>query len=475
MTLDELRARLTEVKAGIVALDEQHQGQYIDPASEAGRSYNDLNAEHDELVRTIAQGESRQRRVAEIAQDVESTSDDPRASFLARRPGAVTGADIYDLSTVRSSVTRPEDMVVELHDRAKRAIDGMTFAHDRADREQCQEAITRLLANVDDKQGTIAQRVLKTSSPSYKQAFGQWISSGGAQAAGPLQVGTDSLGGFAVPVELDPTILPTSDGVVNPYRQISRVVQTTAKTWEGVSSAGVVATRRGEGDEADDNSPTLAQPTAETTRVDVFIPFTIELQASWSGMQGELARMIQDAKDVEEVSSFTTGDGSDPNPQGLITGATITVSTATTAVFASPDLDAVEDGLGSRFRSRAQWMGSRTVYNLIRHFADDNGPDLWVRIADPLNRGGNIGHTLLGYQANENSSMATATTSNSKILVLGDFAYFLIVDKIGLNMELVPHLFGSNGRPTGTRGFFAYWNNTSKVLSPNAFRVLKVK
>jgi predicted phage gp36 major capsid-like protein len=58
-------------------------------------------------------------------------------------------------------------------------------------------------------------------------------------------------------------------------------------------------------------------------------------------------------------------------------------------------------------------------------------------------------------------------------LTLGDFNYFLIVDRIGLDIEIAPLLFGpSNRYPTGQRGLLAMWRNTSKVLSANAFRVL---
>ena len=64
-------------------------------------------------------------------------------------------------------------------------------------------------------------------------------------------------------------------------------------------------------------------------------------------------------------------------------------------------------------------------------------------------------------------------TNDSPLAVLGDFRQFLIVDKVGMNVELVPHLFamGSN-RPSGQRGILAVWRNNSKVLVPGAFRVL---
>jgi HK97 family phage major capsid protein len=237
-TEEELLARLTEAKAEIVAIDAQYAGQYIEPESEEGRKYNGLNTEVDDLEKTIKQVVARKQRVAELSGDPAST--DEGASFLTRPPGAITGKDIYDLSTIRGSAASPQGMRAELHERAERAIDVARFPHQDADRAECQEALLRTLERVDDESGSFARRLLVTGDPSYKEGFGKWIASGGRMTtpqfeAAAMSVGTDSGGGFAVPFELDPTILPTSSGVVNPYRQMGRVVQTTAKEWDGVS------------------------------------------------------------------------------------------------------------------------------------------------------------------------------------------------------------------------------------------------
>ena len=69
--------------------------------------------------------------------------------------------------------------------------------------------------------------------------------------------------------------------------------------------------------------------------------------------------------------------------------------------------------------------------------------------------------------------MASVLTAGSAIMLFGDFRYFAIIDRIGMTVEVIPHLFGStNQRPIGSRGLLAYWRNTSKVLSAAAFRKL---
>jgi HK97 family phage major capsid protein len=59
-----------------------------------------------------------------------------------------------------------------------------------------------------------------------------------------------------------------------------------------------------------------------------------------------------------------------------------------------------------------------------------------------------------------------------KFLLYGDFSRFVIVDRVGLSVDVIPHLFGTNHRPTGQRGLYAFWRNGSKVVDANAFQAL---
>ena len=51
----------------------------------------------------------------------------------------------------------------------------------------------------------------------------------------------------------------------------------------------------------------------------------------------------------------------------------------------------------------------------------------------------------------------------------------MIVDRVDLQVELVPHLFGTAcNYTTGQRGLYAYWRVRAGVLTWEAFRTLKV-
>jgi HK97 family phage major capsid protein len=68
--------------------------------------------------------------------------------------------------------------------------------------------------------------------------------------------------------------------------------------------------------------------------------------------------------------------------------------------------------------------------------------------------------------------MASVLTTGTKILVVGDFNYFVIVDRVGMNVEFIQNLVGANQRPTGQRGLYCYWRNSSDVMAAAAFQVL---
>ena len=470
--IEELRARLAEIGTRLAEIDTEHAGQQLDDNARA--EWNGLNEERESTAALIEELEARSARIAELGG--QPAHREQGTAFHTRRASSPTGGDVFDLSQYRNGAATPEAEVRAMRDGAKRAIELAHFPHERANREDVQGHIQRLLDTRDDEQGTIARRILATGSPTYRRAFAR------ALAGQPLSDSemramslTGANGGFAVPYQLDPTIIPTSNQKVNPYRAISRVETITVDEWRGVSSAGVTAAYAAEATEATDDAPTLAQPTVSTERAQVFIPFSFEVGQDWGSLEAEMSMLIQDAKDDVEAVKFTTGTGTN-EPFGLLTGATTTVAAGGIASFAVADIYKTEEALPPRFRPRAQWGANRFIYNKVRQFDTSGGAALWKYLSEGLANGvptpGNTGADLIGYPANEVSEMAAALTTGSKIAVLGDFRYFIIVDRIGMSMDLIPHLFGANRRPTGQRGLYAFWRNSSKVLDANAFRVL---
>jgi HK97 family phage major capsid protein len=385
---------------------------------------------------------------------------------------------LFDLSTVRGTAADPEAMARTLKDRALKVIEGAQFP-DEGSREDYQSRVASLLERFDTPDAQIALRILKTGSPTYMRAFGKAITEQPLmnEERTALAVGSDAQGGYAVPFTLDPTVILTNAGAANPIRQMARVETIVTDKWQGVTSAGITAAYSGssgnptgEGAEADDDAPTFGQPELTVVRADVFVPFSIEISQDWAALRGELTRMVADAKDRLEATTFVSGSGTNGVPQGVLTGLTGSqeVPTAGANAFAEADLYALSDALPERFQDNAQFLAHRAIYNKVRQFDDAGGSALWVQLADGLPP------QLIGYPARRTSAMDSTVTEGDEILLIGDFRHYLIVDRIGMSVELIPHLFGENRRPTGQRGVFVYWRNTAEVLVPGAFRVLVV-
>ena len=494
-SVEDLASYQKEVRSAITALNAEHAG--LPFPNEAREEFASLKDQDDQIEKRIVELKARENIVRSIAQDPKNTerADERIDDIFLRHEKETRGErDLYDLSTVRINLMDPERGAGELRSRAMRVVEKTKFplaaerAYGSMSNEAIQTHVARLLER--DENGELATRILTTGSPAYKRAFGKSLLGRplSTEEQRALSVGTGAAGGFAVVYTLDPTVIPISNFSVNPYRSVCSV-ETIIGTneWRGLTATGIVAAYAAEGTEASDNSPTFAQPALIVNRAQAFVPASIELTIDWGGLEAELARNIQDAKDDLEATQFATGNGTPPNPSGMITGATNTVTAGGVAAFAIADLYALEIALPPRFRPRAAKFMNRFVMNKIRQFDTAGGSGVWTldnrNVLGQLQAGlanvpngarqGNVGAAVLGYPVNEATGMASALTTGSKIIAIGDPNYYKIVDRIGMNLEVIPHLFGAANRfPTGQRGFFAYWRNNAKVLDPAAFRVL---
>ena len=64
------------------------------------------------------------------------------------------------------------------------------------------------------------------------------------------------------------------------------------------------------------------------------------------------------------------------------------------------------------------------------------------------------------------------TTGAANRMVCGDFSHYVIASRSGLAVELVPHLLDTTtGRPTGSRGWFAFARIGGSTATDAAFRL----
>jgi HK97 family phage major capsid protein len=308
------------------------------------------------------------------------------------------------------------------------------------------------------------QRAGLEFTPAERAAFDRVTRLKGEQRAMSL---TDSSGGFLVPFELDPTINIVSAGSVNPLLAIADVKTVVTDVWHGVSSAGVVSEWLAEAAEASDGSPALGEPEIPCYKASSYVPFSVELMGDAVALLSEVTKLMNDGMTQLLNTAFTTGSGTG-NPTGIITaltGGSSVVNTGTGGTLAASDVYAVQSSLGPRFQGNARWVGNLAILNALRQEETTNGALKFPSLQnDPP--------TLLARPVHELSNMDNTIAANKNLLVYGDFSQYVITQRVGSSLELIPHLFGSNRRPTGQRGVWLWARYGADSVNDNAFRLL---
>jgi HK97 family phage major capsid protein len=331
----------------------------------------------------------------------------------------------------------------------------------------------------------IARRLLVTETDAYRSAFTEYLRYGGAAAFTPEQVravqeframsiGTDTAGGFGIPVLIDPSIILTSQGSFNPMRKIGRVIQITNDEWKGVSSAGVTWSIDAEAAAVSDDTPTLAQPTVTTSMARGYIPYSIEAGMDYPGFASEMGMLLSEGYDDIQASHMATGNVSSTN-RGIITAldanTNVEVIPTTDGAFGAVDISKVWGALPDRFKANATWVMNHDVGNEVSSFSTSGqGSFFTVTLAEgnaPQLKGRPVEFATY-------FSDFTGTTGPSNLLVVGDFRNFVIVDRAGMNVEVLPLVVDvTNNRPTGQRGLFAWARFGSNSVNDLGFRLLQ--
>lgn len=464
--------------AGLVAhlkeLDTEANGQAM--STEALADFAETTESIEGIKAVLEQLNLRAKAIDEAveADSVEKVGQASFPTFNVRR----TPENVYDLPAYRQRAASVDDLPNLYRDGAMRVLDEAVFPT-APDQSAAKDQVAKIIAkHKDDNAGEVTRRIIGTNNPQYVDAYAEYVRKGGRDGMSPsryaiLQTYSDANGGVAIPFTLDPTFINTSDGTVNPWRELARVETITGKYWQGVMTEGVTAAYVGERTTtgAPDAAPQFDDSPATPVRADVAIDVTTEYLEDYgsAALVAEVGNMVRIAKDDLESEKFAFGDGTG-EPEGivaaLIADTTSIVPTATDNVYALADIDLLIASLPPRFRSRAAIVGNLAILQLSAGFGTAGQPG--NSIYDPMAR------TLRGYRVYESSFMDDAATDAKEILLIGDFkAGFIIVDRIGLNTEVLPR-YDASARPTGGRVIYCHWRNTSKLLFPNAFRLLKV-
>jgi len=479
-TLQDKETRLRAIRSELASL-----AQTQNPSEEDENYQGTLIAEHDQLEGEAEPLRQRMQNLQRIA--AASTDDDNREDTAPSSRSVNRAPDVFirnnpdplaDMDRVRSNLIGGE----ELRSRALNLLEAdnkrgwVGLADDKA------QAAT--LRAQDDPQ--IARHILLTGSEEYRQAFRSYLASplDNDHRMRAIQLGNAS-GGYLLPYVLDPTIVLTNNASANPFRRVSRIVQTTSNAWQGVNSAGVNAALVAEGATAADAAPSdFAQIQAVPKKFAAWVLATYEA-ADDTNFGEQLPGLLADARDRLESAAFATGSGTNA-PLGILSamgtgsrvapGATGTAFNGTAAI---PDVTALQAALPPRFRqsSAAAFLGNLVILNKVRSMDQYGGGGFWANLTS------NTPASLLGqptYEASDFPSVTTGTSAasgtGSTTLMFGDFGQFIIADRVGVSMLYEPMVKGTGNAqlPTGQAGWYMFWRTSSTVSTTAAFRYLTI-
>ena len=437
---------------------------------------------HDEIDDISAQKKS--ARLAEVRTQIDAGTNvtrgdgydfdrDPLKDPADRTP-VYTGNDPWDGNdspALRN--TSPEEA-------KSRALSAVELASGMTDGSR--EKATEILEK-QDPTSVIARYALLSSDPDYVSAFAQSIKDPlplltneevkavrrVREYARAMSL-TDSEGGFLVPFQLDPAVIQTDALGVSDIRRISRNVVATGDVWNGVSSGAVSWSWDAEAAEVSDDATTFAQPTVVIHMARGFVPISIEAFADEANVTQAIGQLLADGRNDLEGTALALGTGSG-QPFGIVvalTGGSQEVASATTDVFALADVNALWDALPARYQSNATWLANGIIYNEIRGFGGAGSPAPFITELKE--------EALIKRPMAVSSYMdATFGSGENYLLIVGDFSAYVLADRIGMQVELVPHLFATgNNRPSGQRGLFAFYRMGADSVNDDSLRLLNV-
>lgn len=314
--------------------------------------------------------------------------------------------------------------------------------------DELKSALEKELADLKRPDGTGTK-----AASEHKTAFMQFVRKGidsglGDLQAKALQIGNDADGGYAVPEELDRSIIELLKDT-SPMRQVCNQITVGSPDYKRlVSLGGAGSGWVGETDERPSTgTPTLGQVSA----------FMGEIYANPQATQTSLDDMFFDAEGwlnsevarefaEREGNAFLLGNG-DKKPKGILAYALSTAKDSTRPFgtmqklitgaaggFTGDNLIDLVHSLKAGYRANARFMMNNLTVAYARKLKDSEGNYLWrpgLELGQPS--------TLLSYGITENEDMPDIA-ADANAVSFGDYKRgYTIVDRIGTRVLRDPY------------------------------------
>lgn len=268
-----------------------------------------------------------------------------------------------------------------------------------------------------------------------------------------LNEGNDTQGGYLVPEEFETKVI---EGLVNldPIRANATVITTGSDRNIPIETGSGAFTYLGESGDYPTDDPTLGKVVLGAFKSGGIIKVSEELlQDSFFNIESYLQRLSIRRYNTLEQSAFANGTGV-AGPLGLfqttavggvnVTGTVGAISA--TAAVTSDNLVDTYHGLARAYRDSASWITSDTMVKMIRKLKDTVGQYLWqpgLQAGQPdrlLNR------PIYVSDGAPVPAIGGASTNGNRSLLLGDWSFYYIADRLGLSVQVLRELYAASGQ-----------------------------
>ena len=395
----------------------------------------------------------------------------------------------------RSKLSEATDKTTEARAaEIEREFDAMMVEHDRLDgvakRMEKVDAAVRASQGVDLSKRPVAERtsvaaVDDGAKVDYRTAFYAMIANGGidgldSEHRSVLQraevraqtAGTNSAGGYTVPVELAAFIEKAmiASGPMYDSNLFTVINTTSGNTFNipTVNDTAVTAVAHTEGGTVTDDGGkdvTFGQAVLGAYAFDTnWVRWSYELaNDSILNMESLLGELLGERLGRIANSKLTTGSGSS-DVEGIVTNSTLGKTAAAVAAVTADEIIDLIHSVDPAYRSSPSTaiMMNDSTLSAVRKLKDGQGNYLWqmgnYQAAVPQN--------ILGYNVVVNQAMASQATGN-KIMLFGDMAKFY-VRKVG-----APTLFVARERFAPDYGILGYARFDGVLANTAAIKHLK--
>lgn len=293
-----------------------------------------------------------------------------------------------------------------------------------------------LKAQVDD---VVSDGINPLATMDYRNGFDKYIAGQDMmEFKAAMTEGVVGDGGYTVPVTYQNTVLEKLN-TLSRTRSISNVIGTTstmnvpvegdAPTFTWIDEAGVYG----------ETKSTFGNKQINAYKLGGIIKVSDELLNDTAiSFEAYMANQIAIGIDKAEAPAFCTGDGN-KKPTGYATGlsATVDTTTAATAAITGAEVAKIYYSLPEAYRARATWRMNTKTLQKIRELNDGNGVYFYKEeIKSSM--------TIEGKPVVIDENLPDMATG-AKFLVFGDFNYYQIADRGGMEIRRMNEAYAGNG------------------------------